>query len=57
LNECGSIFGYHIPSSPTRTAGSSTHFGRVSGHCWTPSSLNPLITTPKQMANERLSIK
>jgi hypothetical protein len=29
-NECGSTLGYHIPSSPTETASSSTPFGRVS---------------------------
>jgi hypothetical protein len=56
-NECGSILGYHRPSSPTRTTGSSTHFGRVSGHCWTPSSLNPLLSTPKQMTKHRSSIR
>jgi hypothetical protein len=30
--------------------GSSTHSGRASGHCWTPSSPNPLPSTPRQMA-------
>jgi hypothetical protein len=55
-NKCGSILGYHRPSSSTRTTGSSTHFGRVSGHCWTPSSLNPLLSTPKQMTKQRSSI-
>jgi hypothetical protein len=56
-NECGSILGYHRPSSPTGTTGSSTHFGRVSSQCWTPSSLNPLLSTPKQMAKQRSSIR
>jgi hypothetical protein len=32
-NECGSILGYHRPSCPTGTIGSSTHSGRLSGHC------------------------
>jgi hypothetical protein len=27
FKECGSIFGYHRPSSLTGTTGSSTHFG------------------------------
>jgi hypothetical protein len=40
-----------------RTIGSSTHFGRVSGHCWTPSSLNPLLSTPKQTTKQRSSIR
>jgi hypothetical protein len=48
-NKCGSILGYHRPSSSIGTIGSSTHFGRVFGHCWTPSSLNPLFSTHKQM--------
>jgi hypothetical protein len=43
-------FGYHRPSSPIGITGSSTHFGQVSGHCWTPSSLNPLPSTLKLMA-------
>jgi hypothetical protein len=46
-NECGSILGYHIPSSLTKTTSSSSHFGRVFGHCWTPISLNPLLSTPQ----------
>jgi hypothetical protein len=40
-----------------RTTGFSTHFGRVSGHCWTPSSLNPLLSTHKPMAKQRSSIR
>jgi hypothetical protein len=56
-NECESIFGYHRPSSPTNTICSSTHFGRVSSHYWTPISLNPLLSIPKQMTKQRLSIK
>jgi hypothetical protein len=55
-NECGSILGYHRPSSPNGTTGSSAHFGQVFGHCWTPSSLNPLLSTPKQMSKHRSSI-
>ena len=55
-NECGSIFGYHKTSSMIRTTGSSTHFGRVSGHYWTPSSINPLPSTLKLMAKQRSSI-
>jgi hypothetical protein len=39
------------------TTGSSTHFGQVSGHCWTPSSLNPLFSTPKLMVRQRSSIR
>jgi hypothetical protein len=30
------------------------HFGRASGHCWTPSSPNPWPSTPRQMAKPRL---
>jgi hypothetical protein len=40
----------------TETTGSSTPFGRVSGLCWTPSSQNPLLSTPKPMAKQRSSI-
>jgi hypothetical protein len=47
LNEFGSTLGYHRTSSPTKTTGSSTPFGRVYGLCWTPSSQNPLLSTPK----------
>ena len=54
LNKCGSILGYHKPSSPIETTGSSTHFGRVFGHCWTPSSLNPLPSTLKPMVKHRI---
>jgi hypothetical protein len=39
------------------TTGSSTHFGRVSGHCWTPSSLNPLPSALKWMAKQSSSIE
>jgi hypothetical protein len=56
-NECGSIFGYHRPSSLTKTIDSSTHFGQVSSHSWTPISLNPLLSTPKQTTKQRLSIR
>jgi hypothetical protein len=56
-NECGSILGYHRPSSLTGTTGSSTHFGRVSSHCCTPSSLNTLLSTPKQTTKQRSSIR
>ena len=56
-NKCGCISGYHIPSSLIGTTGSSTHFGRVSGHCWTPSSLNPLPSTLKPMSRQRSSIR
>jgi hypothetical protein len=52
----GFTLGYHRPSSPTETIGSSTPFGRVSGLCWTPSSQNPLLSTPKPMAKPRSSI-
>jgi hypothetical protein len=38
------------------TFGSSTHSGRASGHCWIPSSPNPLPSTPKQKAKLRSSI-
>jgi hypothetical protein len=31
----------------------STHSGRASGHCWTPSSPNPWPSTPRQMAKPR----
>jgi hypothetical protein len=48
-NKCEFILGYHRPSSLTRTSGFSAHFGRVSGHCWTPRSLNTLLSTPKKM--------
>jgi hypothetical protein len=56
-NECGSILGYYRPSSLIGTIGSSTHFGRVSGHCWTPISLNPFPSTLKPMARQRSSIE
>ena len=56
LNKYGSILGYHKPSSLIRTTSSSKHFGGVSGHCWTPSSLNPLPSTLKLMARQRSSI-
>jgi hypothetical protein len=56
-NACGSILGYHEPSSLIGTTGSSTHFGRVSGHCWTPSSLNPVPSTLKPMARQRSLIR
>jgi len=56
-NECGSILGYHIPSYSIMKEGSSTHFGRFSGHCWTLSSLNPFLSTFKPMAKQRLSIR
>jgi hypothetical protein len=56
-NECGSILGYHRPSSLIRKSSSSTHFGRVSSHYWTPSSLNPLPSTLKLMAKLRSSIR
>jgi hypothetical protein len=49
-NEYGSILGYHRPSSLIKTTGSSTHFGQVSSHYWTPSSLNPLPSTLKLLA-------
>jgi hypothetical protein len=49
-NECGSTLGYRRPSSLTETSGSSTPFGQVSSLCWTPSSKNPLLSTPKLMA-------
>jgi hypothetical protein len=57
LNGCGSIFGYNIPSPHIRIVSSSTHFGRVFSHCWTPSSLNPLPSMLKSMAKKRLSIR
>jgi hypothetical protein len=50
LNECGSILGYHKPSSMIGTAGSSAHFSQVYGHFWTTISLNPLPSTLKSMA-------
>jgi hypothetical protein len=56
-NECGSTLGYHRPSSLTRTTISSTHFGRVSHLCWTPSSQNPLLSTPKTMTKHSLPIR
>jgi hypothetical protein len=56
-NGCESILGYHRPSPQIGITGSSTHFGRVSGHCWTPSSLNTLLSTPKLMARQRSSIR
>jgi hypothetical protein len=55
-NVCRSILGYHKPSSQIGTTSSSTHFGGVSGQCWTPSSLNPLLSTPKMMAKHKSSI-
>jgi hypothetical protein len=55
LNECGYILGYHKPLSQIGTVGSSTHSGRASGHCWTPSSPNPLPSTPRWMAKPRSS--
>jgi hypothetical protein len=48
---------YQRPSSSTETTGSSAPFGRVSGLCWTPSSQNPLLSTPKPMAKPRSSIR
>jgi hypothetical protein len=56
-NNCEYILGYQIPSSPTRTIGSSSHFGQVSSHCWTTSSLNRLLSIPKLMTKQRSSIK
>jgi hypothetical protein len=55
--ECESILGYYRPSSMISTSGSSTHFSRVSDHCWTPSPLNALPSTLKPMAKQRSSIR
>jgi hypothetical protein len=49
-------FGIPKPLSQIGTVGSSTHSGRASGHCWIPSSPNPLPSTPRQMAKLRSSI-
>jgi hypothetical protein len=57
LNEYGYILESHKPLSQIGTVGSSTHSGRASGHCWTPSSPNPLLSTPRQMAKLRSSIR
>jgi hypothetical protein len=52
LLTCVGPLGYHRPSSPIGTASSSAHFGQVSDHCWTPSSLNPLFSTPTPTAKQ-----
>jgi hypothetical protein len=57
LNESRYILESHKPLSQIETVGSSAQFGRASGHCWTPSSPNPLPSTPKRMAKLRLSIE
>jgi hypothetical protein len=53
LNESGYILESHKPLSHIRTVDFSAHSGRASGHCWTPSSPNPLPSTPRQMAKPR----
>jgi hypothetical protein len=53
LNESGYILESHKPLSQIRTVDFSAHFGRASGHCWTPSSPNPRPSTPRQMAKPR----
>jgi hypothetical protein len=57
LNEYGYILESHKPLSQIGIVGSSTHSGRAFGHCWTPSSPNPLPSTPRQMAKLRSSIR
>ena len=38
-------------------AGSPIHFGLAYGHCWIPSSPNPLPSIPKLMVKQRWSIR
>jgi hypothetical protein len=57
LNKCGSILEYHRPSSPSGMIGSLAHFGRFSIQCWTPRSLNPMLSTPKERTKQRSSIR
>jgi hypothetical protein len=54
LNESGYILESHKPLSQIGIVDFSTHSGRASGHCWTPSSPNPRPSTPRQMAKPRL---
>jgi hypothetical protein len=56
LNASGYTLGSHKPLSQIGTISSSTHSDRASGHCWIPSSPNPLPSTPRQMAKLRPSI-
>jgi hypothetical protein len=56
LNEYGYILESHKPLSHIRIVSSSTHFFRASGHYWTPSSPNPLLSTTRKMSKLRSSI-
>ena len=49
----GFILGSHWQSFLIKIAGSSVHFGPAYGHCWTPSSPNPLPSIPKLMVRQR----
>jgi hypothetical protein len=53
LNEYGYILDSHKPLSHIGTIDFLAHFGRDSSHYWTPSSPNPLPSTPRQMAKLR----
>jgi hypothetical protein len=55
LNECGYILVCQKPLSKIRIVDSSRHSSRASVHCWTPSSTNPMTSTPIRMAKPRLS--
>jgi hypothetical protein len=57
LNVSRYTLGSHKSLSLIGTVGSSTHSGRTSGHCWIPSSPNPLPSTPRQMAKLSSSIE
>jgi hypothetical protein len=56
LNEYGYILGSHKSLSHIMIVFSSAHSGQPSSHCWIPSSPNPLLSTPRQMAKLRSSI-
>ena len=49
LKECGYTLGSHSLSSHIGTTGSSIHFGRAFGQCWTPSTPSPQVSIPKPM--------
>jgi hypothetical protein len=51
LNESGYILESHKPLSHIGTVDFSTHSGRASGHCWTPSSTNPCLPPPDRWPN------
>ena len=49
LSMYGFISGSHRQSFLIKIESSSVHFGPSYGHCWTPSSPNPLPSIPKLM--------